>query len=155
LRNGECPEGALAPLVRTEATEGGGGGGAAGAAGAHCQPGRAEGVPVAHRGQAAPGLVGHPGAGTAHRAYARGDYRQVSKSTIILIAAALTYFVSPIDAIFDSLPLGGFLDDAAVLAWVVSEVRAEIEAFRLWEAMSVNPALPSVPPTLPPTSSAA
>jgi uncharacterized membrane protein YkvA (DUF1232 family) len=89
------------------------------------------------------------------RAYARGDYRQVSKSTIILIAAALTYFVSPIDAIFDHLPLGGFLDDAAVLAWVVSEVRAEIEAFRLWEATTVNPALPSVPPTLPPTSSAA
>jgi uncharacterized membrane protein YkvA (DUF1232 family) len=89
------------------------------------------------------------------RAYARGDYRQVSKSTIILIAAALTYFVSPIDAIFDHLPLGGFLDDAAVLAWVVSEVRAEIEAFRAWEATSVNPALPSVPPTLPPTSSAA
>ncbi len=89
------------------------------------------------------------------RAYARGDYRQVSKSTIILIAAALTYFVSPIDAIFDHLPLGGFLDDAAVLAWVVSEVRAEIEAFRLWEATSVNAALPSVPPTLPPTSSAA
>ena len=89
------------------------------------------------------------------RAYARGDYRQVSKSTIILIAAALTYFVSPIDAIFDHLPLGGFLDDAAVLAWVVSEVRAEIEAFRLWEATVVNPALPSVPPTLPPTSSAA
>ena len=33
------------------------------------------------------------------RAYARGDYRQVSKSTIILITAALVYFVSPIDAI--------------------------------------------------------
>jgi uncharacterized membrane protein YkvA (DUF1232 family) len=89
------------------------------------------------------------------RAYARGDYRQVSKSTIILIVAALTYFVSPIDAIFDSLPLGGFLDDAAVLAWVISEVRAEIEAFRLWETTSVSPALPSAPPTLPPTSSAA
>ena len=81
------------------------------------------------------------------RAYARGDYRQVSKSTIILIAAALGYFVSPIDAIFDHLPLGGFLDDAAVLAWVVSEVRAEIEAFRAWEATSAAPALPSAPET--------
>jgi uncharacterized membrane protein YkvA (DUF1232 family) len=81
------------------------------------------------------------------RAYARGDYRQVSKGTIILIVAALGYFVSPIDAIFDHLPLGGFLDDAAVLAWVVSEVRAEIEAFRIWEATAAPPALPSVPPT--------
>jgi uncharacterized membrane protein YkvA (DUF1232 family) len=81
------------------------------------------------------------------RAYARGDYRQVSKSTIILIAAALAYFVSPIDAIFDHLPLGGFLDDAAVLAWVVSEVRAEIEAFRVWEATPAPPALPSAPET--------
>jgi uncharacterized membrane protein YkvA (DUF1232 family) len=81
------------------------------------------------------------------RAYARGDYRQVSKSTMILIAAALAYFVSPIDAIFDHLPLGGFLDDAAVLAWVVSEVRAEIEAFRAWEATPSAPALPSAPET--------
>jgi uncharacterized membrane protein YkvA (DUF1232 family) len=81
------------------------------------------------------------------RAYARGDYRQVSKSTMILIAAALAYFVSPIDAIFDHLPLGGFLDDAAVLAWVVSEVRAEIEAFRVWEATPAPPALPSAPET--------
>ena len=83
------------------------------------------------------------------RAYARGDYRQVSKSTIILIAAALAYFVSPIDAIFDHLPLGGFLDDAAVLAWVVSEVRAEIEAFRAWEAT------PATRPPSPPNSGAA
>src|SRR5687767_10740608 len=70
------------------------------------------------------------------RAYARGEYREVSKGTIALVAGSLVYFVSPIDAIFDHLPLGGLLDDAAILAWVVSEVRAEIEAFRAWEAES-------------------
>jgi uncharacterized membrane protein YkvA (DUF1232 family) len=86
------------------------------------------------------------------RAYARGDYRQVSKGTIVLVVAALAYFVSPIDAIFDHLPLGGLLDDAAVLAWVVSEVRAEIEAFRAWEASPGAAALPAV---TPPSSSAA
>ena len=76
------------------------------------------------------------------RAYARGEYRQVSRGTIALVVGALAYFVSPIDAIFDHLPLGGLLDDAAVLAWVVSEVKAEIEAFRAWESAARAPALP-------------
>src|SRR5687768_263895 len=67
------------------------------------------------------------------RAFARGEYRDVSRTTIGLVVGALVYFVSPIDAILDHLPLAGYLDDAAILAWVVSEVRAEIAAFRAWE----------------------
>jgi uncharacterized membrane protein YkvA (DUF1232 family) len=64
------------------------------------------------------------------RAWVRGDYREVSRSTIVLIVGALVYLVSPIDAIVDSIPLLGYLDDAAVISWVVSELRAEIDQFR-------------------------
>jgi uncharacterized membrane protein YkvA (DUF1232 family) len=78
------------------------------------------------------------------RAYARGEYRDVSRGTMLLVVGALAYFISPIDAILDHNPLSGFLDDAAVLAWVLSEVRAEIEAFRLWEAARPGRALPPV-----------
>src|SRR5687767_5760653 len=35
------------------------------------------------------------------RAFARGDYREVSRTTIGLIVGALVYFISPIDAILD------------------------------------------------------
>jgi uncharacterized membrane protein YkvA (DUF1232 family) len=90
------------------------------------------------------------------RAFARGDYRDVSRATIGLIVGALVYFVSPIDAILDHLPLAGYLDDAAILAWVMSEVRGEIEAFRAWETASAPPpALPEMTggsaPTAPTT----
>jgi uncharacterized membrane protein YkvA (DUF1232 family) len=67
------------------------------------------------------------------RAWARRDYGGVARSTVVLIVAALLYFVSPIDAIIDAIPVLGLLDDAAVLGWVLSQVRSELEAFREWE----------------------
>jgi uncharacterized membrane protein YkvA (DUF1232 family) len=80
------------------------------------------------------------------RAYARGEYRDVSRATIGLIVGALVYFVSPIDAILDHIPFTGLIDDAAILAWVIAEVRGEIEAFRVWEAARPAKALPPAAP---------
>ena len=51
-----------------------------------------------------------------------------------LIVGALGYFICPLDAIPDFLPVIGFLDDAAVLAWVVSRVRRDLDEFLAWEA---------------------
>ena len=44
----------------------------------------------------------------------------------ITLLAALAYFVVPIDAITDLLPLIGFADDAAVLAAAISQVAGSI-----------------------------
>ena len=71
--------------------------------------------------------------GRLARAWARGDYREISRGTIVMVLGALVYFLSPIDAILDAVPVLGFIDDAMVLAWVVSEIRAELGDFRLWE----------------------
>ena len=67
------------------------------------------------------------------RAWARRDYPGVARSTIVLIVAGLLYFVSPIDAILDAIPVLGFVDDALVLGWVMGQVRSDLEAFRAWE----------------------
>lgn len=67
------------------------------------------------------------------RAWARRDYRDVSRGTIVLVVAGLLYLISPIDAIVDAIPVLGYLDDAAVLAWVLGQVRAELDLFREWE----------------------
>jgi uncharacterized membrane protein YkvA (DUF1232 family) len=75
------------------------------------------------------------------RAWARGEYRQVSRTTLVLVLGAIVYFVSPIDAILDTIPVLGYIDDAAVIAWVLSEVRAELESFRRWEAQAQLPAV--------------
>jgi uncharacterized membrane protein YkvA (DUF1232 family) len=68
------------------------------------------------------------------RAWGRRDYRGVTRSTIVMIVGGLLYFVSPIDAILDAIPVLGFLDDAVVLGWVFGQVRSELEAFREWES---------------------
>ncbi|MXW01829.1 MAG: DUF1232 domain-containing protein [Holophagales bacterium] len=63
------------------------------------------------------------------RAVARGNYR-LRKETLILIAGAVLYFVIPIDVIPDFVPVAGFIDDAAVIAWVVKTCKTEIDLFR-------------------------
>jgi uncharacterized membrane protein YkvA (DUF1232 family) len=67
------------------------------------------------------------------RAWGRRDYRRVPRSTIVLIVGGLLYFLSPIDAILDAIPVLGLLDDAMVLGWVLRQVRCELDAFRAWE----------------------
>lgn len=67
------------------------------------------------------------------RAWARRDYRDVRRSTLVLLVAGLLYLVCPIDAIVDAIPVIGFIDDAAVLAFVLGQVRSELQAFRDWE----------------------
>jgi uncharacterized membrane protein YkvA (DUF1232 family) len=68
------------------------------------------------------------------RAYGKGDYREVSWESMVLIVAAVVYVVAPIDLIPDFVPVTGFADDAAVLAFVLALVRGELDAFVKWEA---------------------
>jgi uncharacterized membrane protein YkvA (DUF1232 family) len=72
------------------------------------------------------------------RAWGRRDYPGVGLGTIALIVGALLYFVSPIDAIVDAIPVLGYVDDAAVLAWVFGQVRAELDTFRSWETKAIE-----------------
>lgn len=68
------------------------------------------------------------------RAYASGDYRNVPPKSLILMVAGLLYFVMPIDVIPDFIVGLGFVDDAAVLAWVLSTVRTVVSDFERWES---------------------
>lgn len=51
-----------------------------------------------------------------------------------MIVGGFLYLISPIDAISDFIPVLGLVDDAAVLAWVLRRVRAELDTFRDWES---------------------
>jgi uncharacterized membrane protein YkvA (DUF1232 family) len=68
------------------------------------------------------------------RAVVAGRYRTLPKGSLIAIVAAMIYFLDPLDAIPDFIPVIGFLDDAAVLLWVANRVRRELDAFLAWEA---------------------
>jgi uncharacterized membrane protein YkvA (DUF1232 family) len=68
------------------------------------------------------------------REVGEGRYRTLPKGSLIAIVAAMLYFLDPLDAIPDFIPVIGFLDDAAVLLWVANRVRHDLDAFLTWEA---------------------
>ena len=72
------------------------------------------------------------------KAYALGQYREVPWKTILLIVAAIIYFVNPLDLVPDIIPLTGLTDDFAVLLWVYNSVSNEIEKFLAWEKSRVR-----------------
>ncbi len=87
-------------------------------------------------------------------AWWRGEYRAISPKALVTIVAGLLYFVSPLDAIPDWLLGVGFLDDIAVLGWVLKTVSDELDAFRAWrqrqspEKLRVVERLPDTPEAL-------
>lgn len=65
--------------------------------------------------------------------YVRGDYRETPWYSIVTMVAAIVYFVAPIDAIIDAIPVLGYFDDAGVLAWTAKTFKDDIDAFIEWE----------------------
>ena len=72
------------------------------------------------------------------KAYATGQYREVPWKTILLIVAAVVYFINPLDLVPDLIPLTGLTDDFAVLLWVYNSVSNEVEKFLIWERSQVK-----------------
>ncbi|MDD2090801.1 DUF1232 domain-containing protein [Pseudomonas guariconensis] len=87
-------------------------------------------------------------------AWWRGEYRAISPKALVTVVAGLLYFVSPLDAIPDWLVGIGFLDDIAVLGWVLKTVADELNRFKAWrdsqapERLRVVERLPDSPESL-------
>lgn len=87
-------------------------------------------------------------------AYWRGEYRDISRKSMLTVVAGLMYFLSPLDAIPDFIPVFGMLDDIAVLAWVMKTLDGELSAFRAWrdrqqpEKLAIIERLPDTPEQL-------
>ena len=67
------------------------------------------------------------------KAYISGNYCKTPLKSIVIIVAALLYFVLPLDLIPDFIPVTGLIDDFAVILWVYKHLQTEIDAFLLWE----------------------
>lgn len=65
--------------------------------------------------------------------YMSGDYRDVSVNTLLYALAAIIYFVNPFDVIPDFIAGLGFLDDAGIIAFVIRNIRGELQKFEEWE----------------------
>ncbi|MBK9329678.1 MAG: DUF1232 domain-containing protein [Sphingobacteriales bacterium] len=67
------------------------------------------------------------------RAWLEGDYKNISKRSIVAVVAALIYFVNPFDLIPDFIPILGHLDDMLVLGYLIKMLNKEIERFMAWQ----------------------
>lgn len=67
------------------------------------------------------------------KAYALGHYREVPWKPMLLVTAAVLYFVNPIDIIPDWIPGLGLTDDVGILISVYTSVKNEIDKFLSWE----------------------
>ncbi|HEY3405675.1 MAG TPA: YkvA family protein [Ohtaekwangia sp.] len=72
------------------------------------------------------------------KAYALGKYREIPWKTLLLVTAAVLYFVNPIDLIPDWIPGIGFTDDLGILMSVYASINSEIDKFLTWEKSQVS-----------------
>ncbi|MBL7838751.1 MAG: DUF1232 domain-containing protein [Cyclobacteriaceae bacterium] len=71
-------------------------------------------------------------------AYASGTYREVSWKSLMIVLAAIIYFLNPIDLIPDFIPALGLTDDFSVLLWVYNTVSNEVNKFLTWERSNLS-----------------
>lgn len=65
--------------------------------------------------------------------WVNGNYKEIPRSSLISIIAGVLYFVAPIDVIIDLIPLGGYIDDAFVIGFVLKQVERDIKKYIEWK----------------------
>jgi uncharacterized membrane protein YkvA (DUF1232 family) len=71
------------------------------------------------------------------RAYHKNDYRDIASPNLLIVLAAIIYFVSPFDVIPDWVPVFGHIDDAFVVRLALKSVGADLDTFMAWETSKV------------------
>ena len=64
-----------------------------------------------------------------------GKYKGVAKSTLALLAGGLAYLALPVDLVPDFIPVAGWMDDAAVLAWIFKRCADEFQKYKEFKRM--------------------
>jgi uncharacterized membrane protein YkvA (DUF1232 family) len=64
-----------------------------------------------------------------------GRYASIPWTTAGSLAVALAYFLVPLDAVPDLLPLTGFVDDAAVLGLVFAAAERDLRQYCAWRGL--------------------
>jgi uncharacterized membrane protein YkvA (DUF1232 family) len=71
------------------------------------------------------------------RDFQRAEYRDMAAPKLLIIIAAIIYFVSPFDVIPDWIPVLGHIDDAFVINLALKSVRTDLDSFMAWETARI------------------
>lgn len=66
------------------------------------------------------------------RSYIKKEYTEIPLGSIIAVLSALLYILAPIDAIPDSIPAAGLIDDALVLNVCLKLVKSDVDDYIEW-----------------------
>lgn len=66
------------------------------------------------------------------RDWVKGRYKGIPTGSILMIIVGLIYFISPIDIVPDFIVGMGFLDDAAVLGFIINQIKSDLETYKAW-----------------------
>lgn len=67
------------------------------------------------------------------RDWINGSYREMPTRSLLMIALAIVYFVSPVDAVLDYIPFAGLIDDATVAGFVISQISMDLDRYKQWK----------------------
>jgi uncharacterized membrane protein YkvA (DUF1232 family) len=67
------------------------------------------------------------------RSYLHREYNTIPWKSIVFIVAAIIYFVAIVDLLPDFIPGIGYIDDAGVIAFVISQVKIDLDKYIQWE----------------------
>ncbi len=62
-----------------------------------------------------------------------GRYKVIPTKSIVMIIVAVAYFVFPLDLLPDFIVGLGFVDDVAVLGFVIGQINKDLEDYRVWK----------------------
>lgn len=67
------------------------------------------------------------------KAQFNGQYHGFPWKSLVMIAGALIYFITPIDLIPDFIPALGLTDDATIVYWIYQSLQEDVDKFKAWE----------------------
>jgi uncharacterized membrane protein YkvA (DUF1232 family) len=67
------------------------------------------------------------------QSWRKGEYREIPTRSVLMILAAILYFVAPIDMVPDFIIGFGIVDDAAVIGYTFKQIANDLEKYRLWK----------------------
>ena len=62
-----------------------------------------------------------------------GVYKNTPYSSLVMVALAILYAVSPFDILHDAIPIIGVLDDVAILKAVLNTIKNDLESYSSWK----------------------